>query len=511
MCLDRQATLHNDPDDADLLLRSDVLDQQIVDIDGARVVRVNDLLMQESSTGMRITAADVGLRGALRRLKLTRLESIVQALGYEVPDKLIAWNYVAPLGHGDRHVRLTVPIQLLKELHPSELADILDQLDIERREQILSVMSAAQLAQTLAESNPDVSRDAVEVLSEDRVRRVIEAMPPDEAADLLGAIGYDKAERLLGLMGLNEARMLRELLGYPPDSAGGRMTPSYVAISLPSTVHGAIEKIRSQAEQAETIYYAYVLSSDNRLLGVLSLRELLRSPSTRSVEEIMVHDLVTVGAYDDQQHAARLMSRYNLLALPVTDDDKVMRGIVTVDDIVEVLEEEASQDILQVAGASPGRLGGLALSLAAGLVGVVVLRDRAPILSPVLAVAWLLPLFLRVAQDQGTWSLARSLTVQTRVISRELVAALATAALVGLLVAGFVAAVTTRSDISYSLGLGIFIGSLAAALIGSFLPVAAKVVGLGTLLVRGRLLSVLVGMCSLLVYIWALGTLKEAF
>lgn len=499
--IEAEVAMHHDPDDADLLLKN-LLDQQIVDIDGARVVRVNDLLLQESTGGLRITAADVGLRGALRRLKLARpLEAIARSLGYELPVSLIAWNYVAPLGRGDREVRLTVPTQLLKELHPSELADILDQLDVERREQILGVMSAAHLAQTLAESNAEVSRDAVGVLSEEQVRSVIEAMPPDEAADLLGAIGYEKAERLLGLMGMKQASMLRELLGYSPDSAGGRMTPSFVGIRLPSTVHEAIDTIRSQAHEVETIYYAYVLDPDQLLLGVLSLRQLLRSPTSRSVAEIMERNPVAVNAAEDQQQAARLMSRYNLLALPVTDDQGIMRGIVTVDDIVEVLEAEASEDILKVAGGS-GRLGGLGLSLAAGLIGVVVLRGQESALMSVLAVAWLLPLFLRVAQDQGTWALARALTAPSEGISRELTAAFASASFSGLLVASFVTALTSSADLAVSLGVGIFVGSFAAALIGLLLPIAAKV--------RAPLLSVVVGMCSLLVYIWTLGKLAEA-
>ncbi|MGH2687884.1 MAG: magnesium transporter, partial [Actinomycetota bacterium] len=354
-------------------LGADLLDRQIVDIDGARVVRVNDVWLAESAGSLRVVGADVGMRGVLRRLGLERLlTGLASALGYELPDRLIAWNYVAPLddeGSGD--LKLTVPTHLLRELHPSELADILDQLDAERRERILRVLTDAAVAETLAETGPEVSSEALSALGEERARRVVEIMPPDEAADILGAIGYERAERLLSLMGVKQASVLRELLGYRPDTAGGRMTPSFVGIAARSTVGEAIEQIRREAPRAETIYYSYVLDEEGRLMGILSLRQLLRTAPDRRVEEVMERDVVSASVEDDQEKVARRMSRYDLLALPVVDEAGRLRGIVTVDDVVDVLEEEASEDLGEVAGVylgegpgvGSGRLAGFGISL----------------------------------------------------------------------------------------------------------------------------------------------------
>jgi Mg2+ transporter MgtE len=518
-----------------LQLRAELLDRQIVDIDGARVVRVNDVWLAESAGGLRVVGADVGMRGVLRRLGLERILSrVAGALGYELPDRLIAWNYVAPLEEdspqgpkgpkASHDLRLTVPTHLLRELHPSELADILDQLDTERRERILRVLTDAALAETLAETEPEVSSEALEALGEERARRVVEIMRPDEAADVLGSIGYERAERLLSLMGVKQASILRELLGYPPDTAGGRMTPSFVGIASGSTVQEAIDQIRREAAGVETIYYSYVLDGSGGLMGVLSLRQLLRANPSRRVEEIMERDVVSVSVEDDQERVARRMSRYDLLALPVVDEGGRLRGIVTVDDAVDVIEEEASEDLSEVTGVylgegpgvRSGRLAGFGISLFAGTVAAVLLDARRAVLTSVAALAWLLPLYLRMAQDLGTWSLARALSAtmpdrrrRLAETMQEVLAALTSAAWSALLVGGVAAWRTGSLLAGVYLAVAIFVGCMAAALIGLAVPALVRPIRRQRLLVRGRPLAVMVGLASLLVYVWALGSLAS--
>jgi magnesium transporter len=507
-------------------LRADLLDRQIVDIDGARVVRVNDVWLAESAGNLRVVGADVGMRGVLRRLGLERvLGGVASALGYELPDRLIAWNYVAPLEReGSRDLKLTVPTHLLRELHPSELADILGQLDAERRERIIRVLSDAALAETLAETEPEVSSEALHALGEERARRVVEIMPPDEAADILGVIGYERAERLISLMGVKQASVLRELLGYRPDTAGGRMTPSFVGIRARSTVEEAVDQVRAEAPMAETIYYSYVLDEDGRLMGILSLRQLLRASPARRVEEVMERDVVSVSVEDDQEKVARRMSRYDLLAVPVVDEAGRLKGIVTVDDVVDVMEEEASEDLGEVAGVylgegpgvRSGRLAGFGISLVAGAVASLMLDARREVLTSLAAVAWLLPLYLRIAQDLGTWSLARALSATLPGRRRrmdealqEVLAALTSAACSALLVGAFGALWTRRVAAGAFLGVGIFLGGMAAALIGLVVPTIVRPLRLKRLLLRGRPLAVMVGLASLLVYVWALGSLAS--
>lgn len=511
---------------ADLDLAAELMDRQIVDTEGARVVRVNDILLSDSTGGWRVVGADVGFGGVLRRLGLeSSFGKVASALGYQIPQRLIAWNYVAPLEkEGSKQVRLTVPTRLLRDLHPSELADILDQLDADRREQWLRVMTVASLAETLPETDPEVSREAFNLMTEERARRVIELMPPDEAADLLGAVGYEKAERLLALMGVQTASVLRELLGYPPDTAGGRMTPSSIRLVTGTTVAGAIQKIREEAHRAETVNYAYVVDADAHLIGVLSLRELLRGSPYTKVDDLMSRDVISVEVDEDQEEVARLMSRYNLLAIPVVDERR-LRGIVTVDDIVEVMQEEASEDLAQIAGvylgqgsATTGRLAGFGLSLLGGMLAAVLLNNsRAALASgSVVAVAWLLPLYLRIAQDLGTWSLARAMAADVigsrarlDILAQELMAALASSALAGLLVGTFASTWTDNAQAGTFLGVGIFVGSLTASVIGLGLPSAARALKLPGLMGRGRVLAVGVGLASILIYVWALESLSQ--
>lgn len=506
-----------------LHLRADLLDLQIVDTEGARVVRVNDVLLAESARGLRVVGADVGLRGALRRFGLERAaERLLDALGYQLPERLIAWNYVAPISESPREVRLTVPTRILRELHPSELADILDQLDATRRERIIRVMTDSALAETLPETEPEVTKEAIELLGEERSRRVLALMPPDEATDLLGAVGYEAAERLLGLMGVRQASVLRELLGYPPDTAGGRMTPSFVGIPATATAQDAIEVLRSEAGRAETIYYAYVLDGQGRLEGVLSLRELLRAAPDKSVEELMERDVVSAHLGDDQEEVARAMTRHNLLAVPVVDDNAVLRGIVTVDDVVNVMEEEASEDLSEVTGvylgegpgANTGRLAGFGLSMAAGIAAAALLHAQRSVLAGIAAVAWLLPLYLRMAQDLGTWSLARALAVddlgvgkRAQVLAQELTAALLSAGAAGLLVGVFGALWSRQIAVGAFLGAGLFVGSLSASMIGLVLPSLTRGLRRRRILDKGRPLAITVGLAGVIVYVWALSSL----
>lgn len=517
--------IHEDNADADLHLRHALLDRQIVDIDGARVVRVNDLALSESTGGLTVVGADVGFSGVLRQLGLEPVVGkILGALGYSVRERLISWNYMAPVEHGPGQVRLVVSNRLLKELHPGELADILDQLEPPARETILQMMSAADLALTLPETEEKVSREAIALLSEERVRTVVDLMPEDEAADLLGVIGYERSERLLGMMGIGRASVLRSLLGYPPDTAGGRMTTSFVGIAEGSTVGEAIGRIRAEAQEAEIVYYAYVLDGNSRLKGILSLRGLLRAAPDRRVEALMETDVVTVHPSDDQQEVARAISRYNLMAMPVLEEGRML-GIVTVDDVIDVFQEEASEDLGEVAGVylgqgtrfTGGRLGGFLLSILAGAAGAALLKSRRPELLGIAAVAWLLPMYIRVSTDLGTWSLARALvasrfSAQARLdaFAQELLAALAGAGFTGVLVGLFGGIWTKSAGRGVFLGVGIFVGSLAASVMGLLLPTLVRKAGLEGLL-GARAPAILVGLTGLIVYVWALSSLAGRF
>lgn len=399
-----------------LMLGRNLLDRQIVDLHGNKVVRVNDLRLAESNSHLTLTGVDVSQRALLRRLGLERAARVADRLGINLPERTIPWNFVAPLEINQADLRLTVSQSQLGELHPTDIADILEQLDPGQRSRLLDLLDAFTAAQSLSEVEPEMQAEVIEGLTEARASNLLEIMPPDEAADILANLPRDKAERLLNIMGVREAGVIRELLGYEEDTAGGRMTPEFLAVPSSYTAAQCIDYLRSNAPDAETLYYVYVVDDEGRLKGVVSLRDLLTSPPQERVEEFMRRDVISVNVGDDQEAVAEVMTRYNLLALPVVDDENVLKGIITVDDMIDVLREEAMEDLshlggleLAEVGVAPSlrtRLPSVAVTLLGGCLAALLfmLFETKPI--PLVTLALFLPLVLRAAQDVGLISQA---------------------------------------------------------------------------------------------------------
>jgi len=410
-----------------LLLGRNLLDRQIVDLHGNKVVRVNDLRLAEFDTQLRLTGVDVSQRALLRRLGLERAVRALGVLGIDLPERTIPWNYVASLEMHRPDLKLTVSQTQLSDLHPSDLADIIEQLDSAHRGRLLDVLDAFTAAQSLSEVDPDKQAEVIEGLTETRASNLLEIMPPDEAADILANLSRDKAERLLNIMGVREAEVIRELLGYGEDTAGGRMTPELLAVPSHFTADQCIGYLRERAPDAETLYYVYVVDDEGRLKGVVSLRDLLTSPPGERIEEFMNRDVISANVCDDQEAVAEIMGRYNLLALPVVDNDNHLKGIITVDDVIDVMREEAVEDLSQLgglelseAGAAPSlrtRLPSIAVTLVGGCAGALVIMAFEGRALPLVTLAFFLPLVLRAAQDIGLISQA---VVLERIGGREL-------------------------------------------------------------------------------------------
>lgn len=410
-----------------LLLGRSLLDRQIVDLHGNKVVRVNDLRLAEFDTQLRLTGVDVSQRALLRRLGLERVVRMLSALGIDLPERTIPWNYVAPLEMHRPDLKLTVSQTQLSDLHPSDLADIIEQLDSTQRGRLLDLLDAFTAAQSLSEVDPDKQAEVIEGLTETRASNLLEIMPPDEAADILANLPRDKAERLLNIMGVREAEVIRELLGYGEDTAGGRMTPEFLAVPSHYTAEQCIEYLRERAPDAETLYYVYVVDDEGRLKGVVSLRDLLTSPPGERIEEFMNRDVISANVSDDQEAVAEVMGRYNFLALPVVDNENHLKGIITVDDVIDVLREEAVEDLSQLgglelseAGAAPSlrtRLPSVAITLLGGCAGALLIMAFERQALPLVTLAFFLPLVLRAAQDIGLISQA---VVLERIGGREL-------------------------------------------------------------------------------------------
>ncbi|KAF0206894.1 MAG: hypothetical protein FD171_2132 [Actinobacteria bacterium] len=343
----------------EILLARDLLSQQIVDTQGMKVVRVNDLKLSESRNQLRLLGAEVGVRGILRGLSpaLERgVQRIVRIFGSELTEDLIAWNYMDLLDRDLSHVQLSVTHKRLHELHPADIADVLEKLTPAQRAKVFEHLDNSQAAETISELEDEFQADVIDDLGSQRASDILEMMDPDDAADVIGDLPYDKAEALLRLMGMKESGAIRGLLGYREKTAGGIMTPEVTTISAEWTVQQVIEHLRGEAAENESIYYIYVTDDDDRLEGVISLRDLVVSEPGTLVADIVTKDVFTADVDDDQEDVAETMSKYDLLAMPVIDETGRLLGIVTVDDALAVLEEESAED-LQIATGQRAREG----------------------------------------------------------------------------------------------------------------------------------------------------------
>jgi len=457
----------------EVLLHRDLLNKQIVDTQGMKVVRVNDLKLSESRNQLRLLGAEVGARGILRGISpaLERaVASIAKLLRTELSEKLIAWNYMDLLDRDLSQVKLSVTHKRLHELHPADVADILEQLSPSQRAAVFTHLDNEAAADTISELEDDLQADVIDDLSERRASDLLAEMDPDDAADIIGDLPYDKAERLLRLMGLEDQAAIRSLLGYKEKTAGGIMTPEVTTVTEDMTMQQVIEHLRAEAAEHESIYYVYVVEGDRHLTGVISLRDLLLAAPDTCVCDIAERDLFTANPDDDQEDVAEQMSKYDLLALPVVDERGRILGIVTVDDALDVLEEESAEDLALATGSS-GKRGPAANTLwwvvrrsawlvtwaAVAIGAVAVLRnvDAGAWSTLVLPALIFMPLLLHTAEDVSQRAIAEMIeeddderpALWPRVL-RDVLAGLAMGLLAGLFVFTALDLITTQPAVA---------------------------------------------------------------
>ena len=325
------------PDDA-LRLGRDLMDKQIVDTTGAKIVRVNDLQLEEAAGQLRLVGADVGLRGLLRRVGAEGLaEGIAGAVGRKLPKGIIPWNLVQPIDTGDASVRLTVPHAKLALLHPADIADIVEDMSAEERVAVFEQLDIETAAEALAEVDPEMQVEIVGDLDEARAADILDEMAPDEAADLLQDLPEQQREELVELMEKEEGEDVEQLLLHSADSAGGIMTTDFVALPRELTAAAAIDRLRELQPDPESAYYLYVIDAEGRLDGVVSLRDLVVAPPEQQLVTIMDPHILKVDADTSKEDVASLIAKYDLLAVPVVDAERKLLGTVTVDDVVELM------------------------------------------------------------------------------------------------------------------------------------------------------------------------------
>lgn len=338
----------------EVLIARDILNKQIVDTRGMRVVRVNDLKLSDtSSTQLRLLGAEVGARGILRSLS-PALEhvalKVARTFGHPIPERIIAWSYMDLVERDLSNVKLSVSHKTLDDMHPADIADIIERLDPRLRGQVFAQLDDEQRAGAMAEFDDDaMAAELMGGMNEREASRMLSEMDPDDAAELVSELDYDKAEKLLRLMGVQEQRAIRQLLGYREDTAGRIMTSEFATLPEDKTAADAVELLRGLDEDFESVRYVYLSDEDNKLSGVVTLNALIVAEPETPLADICTREVITASPEDDQEDVAEDIAKYNLLAMPVVADDGHLLGIVTVDDALDVLEEEHAED-LQIAG-----------------------------------------------------------------------------------------------------------------------------------------------------------------
>jgi CBS domain-containing protein len=322
----------------EILLREDVLDTQVVDTDDIKVVRVNDLELRQVGNEVRLIGADIGTRSLLRRLGLEPFVCrALERVGRPLPSRVIPWNLVAVLGGTMTPLKLSISREKLKDIHPADLAELLEDLDRDERVEVMTALPDEHAADVLEEAEPDVQATVMQELPSERASDILEEMKPDEAADVLGELPEERAEELISLMEADAAEEVRELMQYEPETAAGKMTTEFIALPVSMTVEQVIARLRETKPDSETIYYLYVVDEQGHLVGVLSIRALLTSPPETPISQLMRTDVVTVAADTSADDVAGALVKYDLLAVPVIEEDGRLAGIVTIDHLIDLL------------------------------------------------------------------------------------------------------------------------------------------------------------------------------
>jgi magnesium transporter len=323
--------------EGEILLGRDILDRQIVDVNGAKVVRVNDVKLGSYRERLCVFFVDVGLRGLLRRMGFEKLgESVGSLFKHPLPHYHISWEYVRPLEPNLFPLTLTVAREQLMEIHPADLARIISDIPSGNVQAVLEALDTETAGEAIHELEPELRSRVISQLASGQASSILEEMNPDQAADVLGDLPQWKAQELLGLMEAREASAIQELMEHEGDTAGGLMNSEFVSIRAELSCQEALQAVRARAAEVDHVYYLYVLDENQELQGVVSLKNLmLGEPETR-VSELMTTGVKSVQIDSTPNEVLEIVAKYNLVAVPVLDKEKKMAGIVTVDDVIEL-------------------------------------------------------------------------------------------------------------------------------------------------------------------------------
>ena len=348
-----------------LRIGRDLLDQQIIDVNGRKVVRVNDVTFEiRNATGngheygnghgngqgangngrncLYILEVDVGIRSIFRRLVQGLLPSrIVRKVQRVIPPNSIRWefcNIVEP--DPQRRLRLNISHEKLEKIHPADLADIVEELGPAERGAIFESIDSEVAAEALSEVDPRMQARILESMEPEKAADIVEEMAPDEAADILKGLEESTSEEILEEMEVAPESEVRELLEFKEDTAGGMMNTEYISLHESATVEDALTALKGNEDQLESLNAVFLVDSEGRLTGTVPLARLFVASSGTPLRDLSTETLISATVTEKQDEVTELFDKYNLLALPVIDQDRRLAGVITADDIISVLRHK---------------------------------------------------------------------------------------------------------------------------------------------------------------------------
>jgi len=315
-----------------------VLDNQIVDLNGRKLVRVNDVRLVTINSETFAVAVDIGIEGLLRRIGIVKpLMSIASLFGGTIPAKFILWEDVETIDFSNYNIKLSKSYSKLQTLHPSDLADIIEDLGRKASAEVFSALDEEKAADVMEELDKETQLHILESLSIEKAADVLDRMPADEVADILDSLEDDKVELLLNEMEKDTSQEVRELLVYPDHTVGSIMSSEYLSFSENTTIEEVLTELRTNQPEFETLYNFFVIDEQEVLLATFSIRDVVVSAPDIQLKQIMKPSPVHLIDYQKINEIAEIVSKYNLLAIPVVDKNNVLKGMVVIDDVIEDL------------------------------------------------------------------------------------------------------------------------------------------------------------------------------
>ena len=418
--------------------------------------------------------------------------------------------------------------QILEGLHPIDIAEILLKLNNADQEKLFKHLPWDVASEVLEDVDADTFNSLIKLLTIDQRSLILDNMADDDIVDLLGDLEEKRRTEIIDLLDNESAEYVMELLFYDEDTAGGIMTKDFVALKRDYTIYYSIELLRDTAAETESMYYVFVVDQNEKLVGVISLRELILARPNKKVEEIMNEKVIYVNVYDDQEEVAKIVSKYDLLAVPVVDNDGKMIGLVTVDDIIDVIEEEATEDILKFAGSNEmeyyeedlltqrisisvrARLPWLIITIFGGLLSAQIISHYQFVLDANTAIALFMPILGGMGGNVGTQS--STLTIRSiamgqiygKEVYKTIIHEVSVGFIVGLLCSSIaaIAAVFLHGNmvLAVIVGLSMWVNMLTAATIGTLVPLFFKKIGIDPAIASAPFITTTIDITGMTIY-----------